>query len=106
MPRRLQARPTNLRLGVPFGHFETSSVAWAGAGDLFAAGFLYGLMRDYPLQRCAQVCAPPVVVQNFVRLLFDRLKPNRKAKGQNKGDKHGRAAPAVGVAVRGPWLYH
>lgn len=27
----------------------------AGAGDLFAAGFLYGLMRQMPLQRCAQI---------------------------------------------------
>jgi sugar/nucleoside kinase (ribokinase family) len=27
----------------------------AGAGDLFAAGFLYGLMRGYPLQRCARI---------------------------------------------------
>lgn len=26
-----------------------------GAGDLFASGFLYGRLRGYPLQRCAQI---------------------------------------------------
>ncbi len=26
-----------------------------GAGDQFAAGFLYGLMREYPLKKCAQL---------------------------------------------------
>jgi hypothetical protein len=26
---------------------------WAGAGDQFAAGFLYGLMRGYGLRKCA-----------------------------------------------------
>lgn len=26
-----------------------------GAGDLFAAGFLYGRLRGYPLRRCAQI---------------------------------------------------
>lgn len=28
---------------------------WSGAGDQFAAGFLYGLMRGYPLKKCAQL---------------------------------------------------
>jgi bifunctional ADP-heptose synthase (sugar kinase/adenylyltransferase) len=28
---------------------------WSGAGDQFAAGFLYGLMREYPLKKCAQL---------------------------------------------------
>lgn len=27
----------------------------AGAGDLFTAGFLFGLMREYPLQQCARM---------------------------------------------------
>lgn len=26
-----------------------------GAGDMFSAGFLYGLMRGFPTQRCAQI---------------------------------------------------
>lgn len=39
----------------------------AGAGDLFAAGFLYGLMRGYPLQRCARIgcLAGGAVVQSL-----------------------------------------
>lgn len=27
----------------------------AGAGDLFASGFLYGLLRNYSLQKCCQM---------------------------------------------------
>jgi sugar/nucleoside kinase (ribokinase family) len=26
-----------------------------GAGDLFAAGFLHGLIRGYPLRRCGEL---------------------------------------------------
>ncbi len=28
-----------------------------GAGDLYAAGFLYGLVKDYPLERCGQIAS-------------------------------------------------
>ena len=28
---------------------------WPGAGDQFAAGFLFGLMRGYGLRKCAQL---------------------------------------------------
>ena len=31
------------------------SGADAGAGDLFASGFLYGLLRNYSLQKCCQM---------------------------------------------------
>lgn len=30
-------------------------VASAGAGDLFASGFLYGMLRQYSLQKCCQM---------------------------------------------------
>lgn len=32
-----------------------ASLAHAGAGDLFASGFLYGTLRQYSLQKCCQM---------------------------------------------------
>lgn len=40
---------------------------WPGAGDLFTAGFLYGMLRGYPLQQAARVgcLAGGAVVQSL-----------------------------------------
>ena len=46
---RLQCEERQLR------RTDGAAQSAAGAGDLFAAGFLYGLMRGYPLQRCARI---------------------------------------------------
>lgn len=35
--------------------FPAHLVDSTGAGDLFASGFLYGYLRDYPLEKCAQL---------------------------------------------------
>ncbi|CAL8468805.1 g8346 [Coccomyxa elongata] len=46
------------RGGVAFSEPAASNVKVVdatGAGDQFAAGFLYGLMREYPLKKCAQL---------------------------------------------------
>jgi len=34
--------------------FEVAAVDGTGAGDAFAAGFLYGLLAEWPLERCAR----------------------------------------------------
>ena len=33
----------------------SSGLRVAGAGDLFSAGFMYGLLRDSSLQRCCEL---------------------------------------------------
>ncbi|EIE22244.1 Ribokinase-like protein, partial [Coccomyxa subellipsoidea C-169] len=46
------------RGGVAFSEPAASNIKVVdatGAGDQFAAGFLYGLMREYPLKKCAQL---------------------------------------------------
>lgn len=57
----------------------------AGAGDLFASGFLYGLLRNYSLQKCCRMgcLAGGAIVQTLGaemtqanwKWLFDRYEP-------------------------------
>jgi sugar/nucleoside kinase (ribokinase family) len=44
------------RIASPAAHIERV-VDTTGAGDLYAAGFLYGLTRDLPLAECARIAA-------------------------------------------------
>lgn len=37
------------------GIIEVNSVDTTGAGDLYAAGFLYGLVNELPLERCGEI---------------------------------------------------
>lgn len=46
-------KTSNERLAV--NAFPARSVDTTGAGDLYAAGFLYGLVHDYPLEICAKL---------------------------------------------------
>jgi sugar/nucleoside kinase (ribokinase family) len=42
---------------VNVGIIQVNSVDTTGAGDLYAAGFLYGLAKDLPLNKCGQIGA-------------------------------------------------
>jgi len=42
---------------VKIGVIKVNSVDTTGAGDLYAAGFLYGLANDYSLDKCGQIGA-------------------------------------------------
>jgi fructokinase len=56
---------------------KTTVVDTTGAGDAYAAGFLYGLTRDLPLRECgriASIAAAQVIAQVGARPLHD-LKP-------------------------------
>lgn len=37
------------------GVIKVKSLDTTGAGDLFASGFLYGLIKDFPLKRCGEI---------------------------------------------------
>lgn len=37
------------------GALKVTSIDTTGAGDLYASGFLYGLLHDYPLEKCAKI---------------------------------------------------
>ena len=37
--------------------FRTEVMDTTGAGDSFAAGFLYGLVKDYPLEKCGRIAS-------------------------------------------------
>lgn len=52
-----------------------------GAGDLFASGFLYGYLQDYPLTRCAQIgnCLGRAIVE----IQGAELPPERLKKMKN-----------------------
>ncbi len=53
---------------------ETDVIDTTGAGDLFAAGFLWGISQGYPLQACAQmgcISASAVIAQIGARLAPD-----------------------------------
>jgi len=39
------------------GVIEANSIDTTGAGDLYAAGFLYGLAKDLPVQKCGEIGA-------------------------------------------------
>ncbi|MFP4061122.1 MAG: adenosine kinase, partial [Bacteroidales bacterium] len=39
------------------GIFNVNSIDTTGAGDLYAAGFLYGLIKDFPLDKCGKIGA-------------------------------------------------
>jgi sugar/nucleoside kinase (ribokinase family) len=39
------------------GIIPAAAIDTTGAGDAYAAGFLYGLTKGYPLQICAQIAA-------------------------------------------------
>ena len=52
---------------VPAADWRVPGGARLGAGDLFTAGFLYGMLRGYPLQQAARVgcLAGGAVVQSL-----------------------------------------
>jgi sugar/nucleoside kinase (ribokinase family) len=39
------------------GIVEVDTIDTTGAGDLYAAGFIYGLCKDQPLDRCGHIGA-------------------------------------------------
>ena len=39
------------------GIIEANSIDTTGAGDLYASGFIYGLLKGYPLDKCGQIGA-------------------------------------------------
>ena len=54
--------------------FKVNAIDTTGAGDLYAAGFLYGLSRNYPLEKCGKLgsfLAAKVVTQVGARLEMD-----------------------------------
>lgn len=51
--------------------FKVKAIDTTGAGDVYAAGFLYGLIKGYPLDRCARIgayCASLIVQKIGARL--------------------------------------
>jgi sugar/nucleoside kinase (ribokinase family) len=51
--------------------FKVKAIDTTGAGDVYSAGFLYGLLKGYPLDRCARLgayCASLIVQKIGARL--------------------------------------
>lgn len=57
------------------GIIEVNSVDTTGAGDLYAAGFLYGLSRGMPLERCGRIGA--LLAGNVIEVLGPKLDDSR-----------------------------
>jgi len=74
---KLGARGTYIQRGEEFYHISAAPVDVvdaSGAGDLFAAGFLYGLMENYHLTHCGKVgafLASKILSQKGARFSFD-----------------------------------
>lgn len=69
---------------VEAGVLSARCIDTTGAGDLYAAGFLYGLTRDLPLLKCAQIGA--VLSGNIVEVIGSKMVSSRWEEIKSKVD--------------------
>lgn len=55
--------------------YKANCIDTTGAGDLYAAGFLYGLSKDYPLEKCAAIGS--IVAGNVVEVVGPKMETAR-----------------------------
>ncbi len=60
---------------IPIGVIDVTPVDTTGAGDLYASGFLYGLSRGMPLQRCGELGA--VLAGNVIEFVGAKMPDDR-----------------------------
>ena len=57
------------------GVIPATSIDTTGAGDLYASGFLYGLAKGYPLDKCGQIGA--LLAGNIIEVMGARIDEER-----------------------------
>jgi sugar/nucleoside kinase (ribokinase family) len=57
------------------GAIPVNPVDTTGAGDLYASGFLYGLAKGLPLQRCGELGA--ILAGNVIEVIGPKMAPDR-----------------------------
>ena len=60
---------------------EARSIDTTGAGDLYAAGFIYGLSQNLPLEKCGQIGS--VLAGNVIEVIGAKMKEERWSKIRN-----------------------
>ncbi len=60
---------------------EAHSIDTTGAGDLYAAGFIYGLSQNLPLEKCGQLGS--VLAGNVIEVIGAKMKEERWSKIRN-----------------------
>ncbi|MBE9492239.1 MAG: adenosine kinase [Bacteroidetes bacterium] len=53
------------------GIIRVSSIDTTGAGDLYASGFLFGLVNNYPLEKCGRIGA--ILAGNIIEVIGARM---------------------------------
>ena len=57
------------------GIIKANCIDSTGAGDLYAAGFLYGLTKDLPLNKCGEIGA--LLAGNVIEFIGAKIPTNR-----------------------------
>ncbi|MCK5847502.1 MAG: adenosine kinase [Bacteroidales bacterium] len=57
------------------GVIEANSIDTTGAGDLYAAGFIYGLIRGFGLERCAEIGS--ITAGNIIEVIGAKMDSDR-----------------------------
>jgi len=57
------------------GVIKANSIDTTGAGDLYASGFIYGMIKGYPLDRCAEIGA--ITAGNIIEVVGAKMDNER-----------------------------